>query len=172
MPGMTTHCVAEERTALYRFYDGQGKLLYAGITNDPWRRWREHVRGKPWYPQVKHQAVTWYDSEWQARRAETRAIRAELPEFNIAGAVKPLDRFAVGRELAVIVAAIWIGIPVACNFAARWLPLLAHVQVWVMYSSPVPVLVMLSIIGTPWIYRFGCWLNRNFGDDVYREGPR
>ena len=153
---------------MYRFYDGQGKLLYVGITIDPWRRWREHVQEKPWYPQVKHQAVTWYDAEWQARKAETRAIRTERPEFNIAGALKPLDRFKVGRELAMMVAAFWIGIPVVCTFGARWLPWLADVEAGVMFSSPIPVFVMLSIIGNPWIYRYGCWLNRNFGDDMMR----
>ena len=167
---METHCIAEERTALYRFYDSQGKLLYVGITNDPWRRWREHVLAKPWYPQVKHQAVTWYDAEWQARKAETRAIRTERPEFNIAGAVKPLDRFTVGREVALIMAVIWIGIPVVCAFAAGLFPVLAQVELWVMCASPIPVFAMLSIICARWIYRYGCWLNRNFADDFCDKG--
>lgn len=78
----------EERTALYRFYDVNERLLYVGITDDPWRRWREHVREKSWYPQVKHQAVTWYDDRMAADIAETVAIRRENPLFNIAGAVR------------------------------------------------------------------------------------
>ncbi len=164
MPGMTKHCIAEQRTALYRFYDAQGELLYVGITNDPWRRWRQHVLAKPWYPQVKHQSVTWYDSKPEARKAETRAIRTERPEFNIAGALKPADRFIPGREAAVIASVIWVGIPVICSIAARWLHLLAHVEALAIYSSPIPLLMLLVLIGTPRIYRFGCWLNRNFGD--------
>lgn len=80
----------ETRTALYRFYDADEKLLYVGITDDPWRRWREHVRDKPWYPQVKHQAVTWYDARTAAEVAEYVAIRCEGPRFNIAGAVRPV----------------------------------------------------------------------------------
>lgn len=81
---------SEQRTALYRFYDADVKLLYVGITNDPWRRWREHVREQPWYPQVKHQAVTWYESKFTAERAERAAIRCEHPQFNLAGADEPI----------------------------------------------------------------------------------
>ena len=166
---MGTHCIAEKRTALYRFYDDQGELLYVGITNDPWRRWRQHVLAKPWYPQVKHQAVTWYGSEPQARKAETRAIRAERPKFNIAGALKPPSRFFPGRELLVIIGVIWIAIPVACNFASHETPPLASVAMWTVCSSLVPILLALMIIGTSRIYRFGCWLHRNFDDD-FRAG--
>ena len=56
-------CAGEERHALYRFYDAREELLYVGITDEPWRRWREHVRTKPWYPRVKHQAITWYEDK-------------------------------------------------------------------------------------------------------------
>jgi predicted GIY-YIG superfamily endonuclease len=84
-------CAGEQRTALYRFYDADEKLLYVGITNDPWRRWRQHVQEKPWYPQVKHQAVTWYDTRIAAEIAEHVAIRREHPRFNIAGAVRPVE---------------------------------------------------------------------------------
>src|SRR5260370_1126197 len=81
---------SEQRTALYRFYDATENLLYVGITNDPWRRWRQHVQEKSWYPQVKHQAVTWYDSRIAAEVAEHVAIRCERPRFNVAGAVRPV----------------------------------------------------------------------------------
>jgi len=83
-------CAGEERHALYRFYDARENLLYVGITDDPWRRWREHVRIQSWYPQVKHQAVTWYENKAAAEVAEYVAIRCEHPRFNIAGAVRPV----------------------------------------------------------------------------------
>lgn len=169
MPGMTKHCIAEQRTALYRFYDAQGELLYVGITNDPWRRWRQHVQEKPWYPQVKHQSVTWYDSKSAASKAETRAIRAERPEFNIAGALKPPKPFPFGRELAVIAAACCVLIPVVCQFGARWVPPLAQVELAAYCGGPIVILAFVMIINTSRIYRFGCWLNRNFGAD-YRRG--
>src|ERR1700733_9621020 len=83
------------RTALYRFYDNRETLLYVGISNDPRRRQSEHKK-KPWYPHVRHQATTWYDTEREARRAETRAIRRECQEFNVAGAVRPASaRFTI-----------------------------------------------------------------------------
>jgi len=41
-------CAGEGRHALYRFYDDRENLLYVGITDDPWRRWREHVLTQPW----------------------------------------------------------------------------------------------------------------------------
>lgn len=65
---------SETRVALYRFYNSHEDLLYAGITNDPWRRWREHMLEKPWYRHVKYWTVTWYESLPQARAAELRAI--------------------------------------------------------------------------------------------------
>lgn len=93
----------ESRTALYRFYDACENVLYIGITNDPWRRWRDHVQAKPWYPQVKHQAVTWYETEAEARWAETVAIRTEHPQFNIAGAIRPPE----ARVTAALGGATW-----------------------------------------------------------------
>lgn len=170
---MSTHCITEERTALYRFYDGQGMLLYAGITNDPWRRWREHVLEKPWYPRVRHQSVTWYDSEPQARKAETRAIHTEGPEFNIAGAVKPVaPRFAVSLNAFLAVMLTWLMLPVALFlviicFRIRTLGLLDGV---VTASMPIPLLAVFAVIGHPLIYRLGCWFKRNLSDDVYRGG--
>jgi hypothetical protein len=80
----------EPRTALYRFYGTDETLLYVGITDDPWRRWREHVQTQPWYPLVKHQAITWYEDRLAAEIAERVAIRRERPRFNIAGAVRPV----------------------------------------------------------------------------------
>ena len=80
----------EERTALYRFFDADENLLYVGITNEPWRRWREHVLAQPWFPQVKHQAITWYDERVSAELAERTAIRREQPRFNKAHAILPV----------------------------------------------------------------------------------
>lgn len=84
----------EPRTALYRFYDADARLLYVGVTDDPWRRWREHVREKPWYPRVKHQTVTWYDTRTVAEAAEKMAIRCEHPRFNVAGVVRSVTEEA------------------------------------------------------------------------------
>lgn len=173
--------VREQRTALYRFYDAHENLLYVGISNDPWRRWREHVYEKSWYPQVKHQSVTWYDTEDQARATETRAIRRERPRFNIAGAIRPPEaRVNVSIDVIARACGTWFCIPLLLGAAVFVLAMntpgrspagtAAHVLAWMLaavtLSLPVPLFVTLTVAFTPLIYRFGCWLDRNFGNEV------
>lgn len=169
---MGGHCTSERRTALYRFYDDHENLLYIGISNDPWRRWREHVLAKPWYPQVKHQSVTWYDTEHRARNAERCAIRSEGPRFNIAGAVRPPEASLKLRFDVVIQAClIWMCIPGLVGVAAIFLTAIPNFNIGPvvtascvgLLSLPVPI-VALAVVGSPWIYRFGRWLDLNFSD--------
>ena len=46
-----------ERTALYRFFDEAGTLLYVGISNDPDVRWSYHARQKDWWPKVRSRTI-------------------------------------------------------------------------------------------------------------------
>ena len=69
------------RTALYRLYDEGGVLLYVGITNMPNVRFDAHTM-KPWWRQVAHKDVTWYDNRQLASQAEVMAIRTEHPVHN------------------------------------------------------------------------------------------
>ena len=39
--------IAGEPTAVYRFYDANGALLYVGITGNLSRRWAKHEARKP-----------------------------------------------------------------------------------------------------------------------------
>jgi predicted GIY-YIG superfamily endonuclease len=71
-----------QRTAVYRLYDGDGVLLYVGITYDVPERWRHHRRHKLWWPQVVHKRLVWYDTRPEAEAAETHAIVAEEPLHN------------------------------------------------------------------------------------------
>ncbi|MGW7283988.1 GIY-YIG nuclease family protein [Streptomyces sp. NPDC054847] len=71
-----------QRTAVYRLYDEDGVLLYVGITYDVPERWRHHRRHKPWWPQVAHERLVWYDTRPEAEAAETHAIVAEEPLHN------------------------------------------------------------------------------------------
>lgn len=174
----------EQRTALYRFYDKHENLLYVGISNDPWRRWRQHVYEKPWYPQVKHQAVTWYETEDEARAAETRAIRAEHPKFNVAGAVRPAEARCRFTPSAVTqVCALWICVPGLLMAAGLMLvfsahphsgvAVFAHVLAWMgfvtLLSWPIPVAVCVLVECAALVYRFGCWLDRNFGEQSWQQ---
>ena len=84
----------QERTAVYRFFDANGELLYVGLTNNTATRWDYHARRKPWWADVAGKSVTWYDDRPTAARAEAQAIRTEAPRWNI---VIPSDD---GRRLS------------------------------------------------------------------------
>lgn len=71
-----------ERTALYRLFDKKGRLLYAGISNDPAFRWKQHRGDKGWWPHVADKQVTWYATRALALQAEALAIRTENPVHN------------------------------------------------------------------------------------------
>jgi predicted GIY-YIG superfamily endonuclease len=75
----------DESTALYRFYDAAGRLLYVGVTGDPADRWARHAAEKPWWPDVARHAVQWLPSREAALSAEAAAITVEAPLHNVAG---------------------------------------------------------------------------------------
>jgi predicted GIY-YIG superfamily endonuclease len=70
-------------TALYRFYDKAGGLLYIGISNSVPRRFDQHEDTKPWYTQVRDVKVEHYPSRPAALAAEEKAIKTECPKYNI-----------------------------------------------------------------------------------------
>jgi predicted GIY-YIG superfamily endonuclease len=75
--------VPSERTALYRYFDANGDLLYIGISIDPDGRLKAHRHGHaPWVGEVARRAIEWRDSRPLALKAEEEAIRAERPRFN------------------------------------------------------------------------------------------
>jgi predicted GIY-YIG superfamily endonuclease len=80
------------RTAVYRFYDGDGELLYVGITKDPVSRFRDHERNnaETWWPLMRSWHVDWHDSRPQAAAAEVMAIEREAPRFNESSRPHPL----------------------------------------------------------------------------------
>lgn len=69
-------------TALYRLHDHSGELLYVGITDCPERRWKDHAKDKPWWPDVNDRSVEWLPDRSHALAAEAAAIRAERPRYN------------------------------------------------------------------------------------------
>lgn len=72
-----------ERTALYRFFGGDGQLLYVGITDRPGRRWETHMRRKPWWLDVQRQELEWHPDRETAMAAEVAAILNECPRYNL-----------------------------------------------------------------------------------------
>lgn len=71
------------RTALYRLFDTEGRLLYVGIAFDPKGRWSDHAREKEWWPAVAERTVEWHDTRVAAAAAEIVAIRTEKPLHNV-----------------------------------------------------------------------------------------
>lgn len=72
-------------TALYRFYDDKGQLLYVGITVNPPARWRYHERerAESWWPHVARKTLQWFDTRREAALAEIKAIKIEGPLHNV-----------------------------------------------------------------------------------------
>lgn len=74
---------AASRTALYRFYNPSGDLLYVGISVRPWTRWKQHKGQKDWAEEVATQTIEWWPTRAEALVAEKEAIIAEEPLYNV-----------------------------------------------------------------------------------------
>jgi hypothetical protein len=72
------------KTAIYRFFDVDGRLLYVGITGDVPARWGWHQRHSVWWPEHVRSEVSWCADRAEADVLETAAIRTENPVHNIA----------------------------------------------------------------------------------------
>ena len=81
----TTPAGSDTRTALYRFFDADGRLLYVGMTHRLAARTSEHSRSAAttWWPKVASRTIEWFDSRSEAKTAESSAIRSENPAFNV-----------------------------------------------------------------------------------------
>lgn len=71
------------RTALYRHFDVDGVLLYAGISTSPARRYAEHSSKSDWGDDIRRMDIEWFPGRAAALRAESACIRKELPLWNI-----------------------------------------------------------------------------------------
>ncbi|MFF4403637.1 GntR family transcriptional regulator [Streptomyces sp. NPDC001404] len=80
-----------ERTALYRLYDADDRLLYVGISSMPRTRWQQHASSKDWWPDVATREVEWHETRVGAAAAEAEAIRAEKPAHNRMHNVAPTE---------------------------------------------------------------------------------
>lgn len=71
------------QTALYRFFDADGSLLYVGIANDPRPRWSCHAGEKRWWGEVETKTIDWFATREEAENAEIAAIVSERPRYNV-----------------------------------------------------------------------------------------
>lgn len=79
----------DRATAVYRFFNADGRLLYVGIAYDPAERWKDHARRTKWWKDAVNNTIDWYDTRAEAERAERTALRYEKPIYNKAGSVTP-----------------------------------------------------------------------------------
>lgn len=153
------------QVSLYRFYDASEELLYVGVSNEPWRRRKRHSVTQPWYPRVRHQAITWLDSEDAALRAETRAIRAERPAFNVRGAIRPVRaRVTLHVGLMQRVLCAWLA-GTAVLVVLACMPSV-HPALWDAFRISLGagyafLGALWLVIGAPRVRRFAAWIERN-----------
>lgn len=67
------------KTALYRFFDADGRLLYVGVTSNPKVRWHAHELYQHWWQEVHTKEIEWLPTRAEALAAERQAIRTEKP---------------------------------------------------------------------------------------------
>lgn len=70
---------------VYRYFDEDNELLYVGESNDPRRRAQDHANSKEWWPDVTYTSVEAFNNMSLAKTEEVRAIRDELPRYNVVG---------------------------------------------------------------------------------------
>ena len=87
---------SQGRTALYRLFDADNKLLYVGIAANPHERWQLHASVQTWWGAVVVREVEWFATRNQALAAEARAIASEGPRWNKNAGQAP-TRGAAGR---------------------------------------------------------------------------
>jgi predicted GIY-YIG superfamily endonuclease len=70
---------------VYRLYDDEGVLLYAGCTKNPGQRMTSHARTKSWWRQVSSREFEGPYEKYDALERETAAIHYEEPLYSLSG---------------------------------------------------------------------------------------
>lgn len=68
---------------LYRHFDGEGNLLYVGISIDPIKRLKDHSVAAHWFSKIKSVTIEEFESRNLVIDAEKNAIKNENPIYNI-----------------------------------------------------------------------------------------
>src|SRR5208282_4373351 len=111
-----------------------------------------------------------YGSERQARRVETRAIRAERPKFNVVGAVRPAGwRFDLRDQPLGGYATVLLCVPGAYFGMARLFPAVKPLAILALWAVLAAVLAIALIRTSQWIRRFGRHLERTESPAVRAE---
>ena len=87
-----------KRTAVYRIFDADRRLLYVGISRSPLYRMAGHAR-LGWAHEAESIDIDWFSTEHEAREAEASAIQSEQPVWNKTGKITETARVCVHPEL-------------------------------------------------------------------------
>jgi hypothetical protein len=87
-------------TFLYRHFDGNGKLLYIGISLYPLLRTAQHAHYSLWMERVSKITLQKIADRNEAEKIERKAILDENPEFNIrrTGAARGKSAFIAASD--------------------------------------------------------------------------
>jgi excinuclease UvrABC nuclease subunit len=80
------------KTNLYRHFDKDGKLLYVGVSLSYVQRLAQHRDHAHWFWQVADVKLQPFESRAEAEAAETAAIKAEKPAYNIQHSTLPKQK--------------------------------------------------------------------------------
>lgn len=70
------------KTAIYRHYDKDDRLLYLGISKEPFVRMHAHQQVATWVDDVARMTIEWVETRERAFELEKQYIIAELPLWN------------------------------------------------------------------------------------------
>jgi hypothetical protein len=84
---------SQKHTALYRHFDSTGKLLYVGISLNPFERLQAHMIDSHWCSKISSITIEWFDTRRRALDAEMVAIGSEDPAHNVMRPVRPEVEF-------------------------------------------------------------------------------
>lgn len=78
----------ESSQYLYRLFNHADELLYIGVTDNVFRRWKEHSKDKPWWYEVYKFTQETYPDRASVEAAERNAIKVEQPLYNVTHAAR------------------------------------------------------------------------------------
>ena len=70
-------------SAVYRHFDGEGRLLYVGISLSAIKRLGDHKDHSPWFASIRRVEIEHHKDRRAAMEAERKAIVTENPVCNI-----------------------------------------------------------------------------------------
>lgn len=83
---------------LYRHFDGNGNLLYVGVSVSALLRTKAHSLVSAWFGDVRSITVEHFPTMRDALRAEKMAIRRERPKFNKKHSVNSRGKHGQARD--------------------------------------------------------------------------